>query len=808
VAPFLSLSLSLSLSLFISLFLLPSRVIAGPVRAGTIPVELRSESGGAPIDAGELLQARGGHLLRNYSASAAGRVPESDFTGLVSAAKARGLIVVRHEWDKIHLPNRSFDTRTPPELSQAISSYPGGQGLFVVQFDSPLVEADRQQLDQHNLRYLSYFNHNAVLVMGAESDVARIAADERVVWTSLYQPAFRAKPTPDFRPTLASEYLVQLPAAAPPAAHDQVIALSSGSIRSYTAGIYTNHVGRFTLSAVDALLREPYVVAVDQQFDTILSGEREAIALTNTSPLYAGEPYQTGTQPVKTTYDYRQWLSNRGLLDTSAYRIAFVDTGLDSTNGGLLPYHPDLVRASTAWTNYSTSPDTRDTVGHGTLVAGMAIGDPAAPAGRVDSNNFYYGTGIAPRTKVLAQKVFSDFRSFSNTDPLTLANDAYYWGSTVQNHSYNTNNTAGQYTARSQEIDLAVRDTYGDAPVTPMPMTISAGNICQEEPAGCTTMVLAAGTAKNAITVGATESYRTTYSQCSGSAVRVPQDFHADSFRDVAYRSRRGTLDGRLKPDVLAPGTQISSTRTQLKINGPQEGEEFCNHTNEHPYTNEGYYSIDTGTSFSAPQVAAACVLLNKKRGVAALSPAMLKAAITGNAVSVMGGYDGYLGFGFQVGPRPNEIQGFGRLYLGDALSSQVTQTYLDESSWSPFTGAGQTRTRTFNVSTTSRPTVVVLAWTDEPGNVTLSGSSPVLVRDLDLTVATGSGQAYTGNQMNSGEQSIAQSSPYVYDRRNNVEMIVIPPFTLSNFTISVTSASWGFGYANQPFAVFVSNAY
>src|SRR5690606_31361767 len=58
------------------------------------------------------------------------------------------------------------------------------------------------------------------------------------------------------------------------------------------------------------------------------------------------------------------------------------------------------------------------------------------------------------------------------------------------------------------------------------------------------------GTAKNVLTVGATENYRPDI------------DTQSDNPNTVANFSSRGpTADGRIKPDVVAPGTWILSMR-------------------------------------------------------------------------------------------------------------------------------------------------------------------------------------------------------------------------------------------------------
>ena len=191
------------------------------------------------------------------------------------------------------------------------------------------------------------------------------------------------------------------------------------------------------------------------------------------------------------------------------------------------------------------------------------------------------------------------------------------------------------------------------------------------------------------------------------------------------------------------------------------------------------------------------------------MTPAMLKAAIVGNALSVKGGVDRYTGG--TIAARPNAVQGFGRLYLGDALAtSGVTQTYLDESTWTPFTAAGQWRSRAFTIANTSKPTVIVLAWTDEPAGI---NANPTLVRDLDAEILFSDGcRGYTGNQMLSTEvsrtQGVLDCGIFTYDALNNTEMIVIPAGAMSSFTLDIYMTTWGFGTGDQRFAVFAANAY
>lgn len=85
------------------------------------------------------------------------------------------------------------------------------------------------------------------------------------------------------------------------------------------------------------------------------------------------------------------------------------------------------------------------------------------------------------------------------------------------------------------------------------------------------------GTAKNCITVGASENLRPEIGKTYGGI--WPDDFPANPIKSdkrsddaegmVAFSSRGPTVDGRIKPDVVAPGTYILSTLIKaLLING------------------------------------------------------------------------------------------------------------------------------------------------------------------------------------------------------------------------------------------------
>ena len=101
------------------------------------------------------------------------------------------------------------------------------------------------------------------------------------------------------------------------------------------------------------------------------------------------------------------------------------------------------------------------------------------------------------------------------------------------------------------------------------------------------------GTAKNVITVGASESVRG-----SGTDGCGVTNGGADSASDIINFSGRGpTQDGRMKPDLVAPGTHITGASPQ---HAGYTGAGVCNTT----FGGSSFYSLVSGTSQAAPHVA------------------------------------------------------------------------------------------------------------------------------------------------------------------------------------------------------------
>lgn len=318
-------------------------------------------------------------------------------------------------------------------------------------------------------------------------------------------------------------------------------------------------------------------------------------------------------------------------------------------------------------------------------------------------------------------------------------------------------------------------------------------------------------TAKNVIAMGMSENYRPTWyedwpSGWNSNGITCQSSQYAAGFNYASERSRRGTHGtSRIKPDMMAPATMITSARS---AHGFITGG-WCNED----YYGVGRYLLSSGTSFAAPVAAGAALLASRKysSNPASASPALLKAMLAAGTVSLRGGTDHYSST--TIGPRTDVKQGFGRINLERLLSSTPARFYLNQSH--VFTASGGTAwSQSFQRNDGTKPVIVVLAWTDAPGAE--NATSP-LVNDLDLRVnevPLSNCVIFRGNAIGSDDISIQDGCTQTiqYDHANNVEIVVLPSYIV-DFRVWVIpttiagQANPSISGNNQDFALYVYNA-
>ncbi|MEU9407497.1 S8 family serine peptidase [Streptomyces sp. NPDC048281] len=271
-------------------------------------------------------------------------------------------------------------------------------------------------------------------------------------------------------------------------------------------------------------------------------------------------------------------------------KIAVLDTGIDTQ-------HPDLKGQVVASKNFSTSPDLKDRIGHGTHVASIAAGTGAGAQGKY--------TGVAPGAKILDGKVLGDDGSGDDSSIIAGMDWAAAEGADIVNLSLGSTDLPGSDPLENELDKLSEQKG--------ILFVVAAGN---EGDLGERT-VDSPGSAPDALTVGA-----------------------VDGKDKLAYFSSLGpTADNTLKPDVTAPGVDITAAAAP--------GSEVVNEEGEKP---AGYVTL-SGTSMATPHVAGAAAILKQEHPDWTF--ARLKAALMGSAKG--GAYSAYQ-------------QGAGRIQVGKAI--------------------------------------------------------------------------------------------------------------------------------------------
>ncbi|MGA1819799.1 MAG: S8 family serine peptidase [Thermoplasmatota archaeon] len=452
-------------------------------------------------------------------------------------------------------------------------------------------------------------------------------------------------------------------------------------------------------------------------------------------------------------------------LNGSGQIVAVADTGLDSGSNSTL--HQDFKGRVTRTYTYGRAGNWSDADihvwdpatssweyegGHGTHVVGSVLGDGTASSGAY--------RGMAPDADLVMQSTMTSTGSLSIPAYNTLFSDAYRSGARIQTNSWSTRSSYGNYTWRSWQTDNYIWNNKD------MLVLFSAGNQGSRGAYSVSTQA----SAKNVIAVGASESYRPSVSSS------------ANNISELASFSSLGPTwgDNRIKPDVVAPGTWILSTRSKVI---PDFWTHYWGTNSTYQGVNRNYAYLG-GTSMSTPIVAGMTALIRQYyEDVEGHTPsaALLKATVINGARPLDGDWSSV----------PNNSEGWGRVNLSNSLATEDGDSgrlkFIDNT-----TGltAGQNHTRLFTVANSNRDLVITLVWSDYPGSNT---SSTKLVNDLDLKVISPNGTVYNGNDPIRPFNSSKDSS-------NNVERVLITDPPVGMYTLWIDGYSVTAG--PQPYAI------
>jgi PKD repeat protein len=636
-------------------------------------------------------------------------------------------------------------------------------GLYVLQFRGPARDEWLGELAAAGATVVQPVPMNAYVVRVEPRDVSLFAAlaAERpeVQFLGVYEPAFRM--TPRIRamaatgPGGSASVTVQLvlgPHAE--AAMRDLENLAARVVASTTVGPYRNVRCELDPVYFRWLAAHPGVFAIEER--GTLARRSTGSADERQGQIVAGNV--SGASPSGP--DYLAWLAAKGFTSSqfTAFSVNVVD---DATS---LTGHPDLASGRVAFAQNPSS-QSGSQGGHGFLnahiVAGLNSGTGSA---NEDAGAYNYGLGIAPWARVGSTAIFGP----GFADSSTYESAAYNLGARISTNSWGYvdafNNPIPDYDSSAQEYDSLVRDARsGQAGNQQYTIVFSAGN---DGPGGNT--VSTPATAKNVITVGASENNRQTGTDGCGVS-----NSGANDLRDLIGFSSHGPVnsaggDGRLKPEIVAPGTHVQAGVPQSSYNGSS----VCN---QYWPSGQTLYGWSSGTSHSAPAVAGASALVRQwflNSALSAPSPAMVKAVLVSGAAHMTGANAN--------DTLPSNGQGFGRMFLERAFDGVARQLF-DQTN--VFGSTGQSFVASGTVSDLTKPLRVTLVWTDAPGPT----SGAPYVNNLDLTVQVGA-STYRGNVFSGASSTTGGSA----DIRNNTESVFLPAGTSGSVTVTVSATAIG----------------
>lgn len=459
--------------------------------------------------------------------------------------------------------------------------------------------------------------------------------------------------------------------------------------------------------------------------------------------------------------------ANPGITYTGDGQIVGVaDTGIDE-------FHPDfnnqIHKKPAAWGRIN---DCSDFNGHGTHVAGSIVGNGASSSGKIK--------GTAPGAKVFFQSIMD-----ANGDlrlPLqlnTLFQEAYDNGARIHNNSWGSS-TRSRYTINAIEVDDFV------AQHRDMLLVFSAGNDGnalqpQNVPVGFSDFfsIGSPGSAKNILTVGASRSTRNAGGYSTFTYGHIWPDHFPDpplandtvsgNVNELAGFSSRGPCDdSRIKPDVVAPGTDIVSVKSSLAS--------LSNYWGVMPGNDK--YAIMGGTSMSAPLVAGCAAVVREyyvKKYQHQPSAALLKATLINGCKKLTGP-----GCVVKFPDLPNFNQGFGMIDMSRTIPGEPASFFLqfNDNYVNPAEHFGSTGRRIrIDINLPSDTWMrICLAYTDIPGRALQNNLNLMLDYNPDHT-------KWTGNEK-------APALLKMPDPTNNIETIIIEQAKAGKYTMQITATN------------------
>ena len=549
----------------------------------------------------------------------------------------QGIAVQLHEEaDLIELPAVTFDPAAgspePPDDLRAAPPPQGATGYYVVQFVAPPDPTWVHEVLRLGGSYVQNLPVNAGVFRISAIMAAEAGQMGFVSWVGLFHPAYALSHVLAGRDepfTAASlRELAVAPESLPPA--------EGGNVQIRLFDDVSPEEARPAIEAAGATIvadtGQGFVASTDAGGLTRLLKVAGVFTVEINYPIEPGNDRAgviTGVNQVRNfrNVDFLVNLDGRGEI------VGVMDTGLG--DGTLAGVHTDLAGRVLQIDNLTapgtpvpdsfTYPGDPTNYWHGTHVTGTISGDGARSAGRV--------RGVAPASHVIFQGPLSGshLRAFRN---------AHNAGARVHNNSWGTGDAVTNNLYSNTISDLI--DQFCFSHPESLVVLISHNHEKDVQPApndGILDMnrLSTHALSKNILTVGAVESRRSNDGFPNDYRSFSPANYNhanmlplssgaagaftmSDNPDQVVLFSNRGVVNttaagvtvstGRVKPDLVAPGTNILSLRSSLTPPPTPSVGGTAGWMDPRPATADpAFYGLMHGTSMAAPIVSGAAVL-------------------------------------------------------------------------------------------------------------------------------------------------------------------------------------------------------
>ena len=413
-------------------------------------------------------------------------------------------------------------------------------------------------------------------------------------------------------------------------------------------------------------------------------------------------------------------------VQEAPYNLTGADVDVGEIDGGGADQNHDDLQGRITWV------ESQSTGTHATHVAGIVIGD--GTLSETEGGTAFQWKGMATEAEIFGWSAGGNYLSLYdpavNTHDIELSTNSWGWGVNGSNCDL-----YGDYGSDAPEHDeLITGVTHGKR----FPIFFSAGN--ERDDCDCGTCVSPyvfytnirppGATAKNTMTIGAKPSDES----------------------DVALFSSWGPMDdGRLKPEIVASGTQnFGDGGVTSTVPGDA-------------------YDAFGGTSMSTPAAAGCAALFFEDfRALTATDPlpSTIKAHFCHGAKDMTG--ESYLTVG------PDYASGFGVLKLRKTIDQLRTGDWAEDD-----VDQGESDLYVIEVPADATELKVTLAWDDVAG---AENADPALVNDLDLVVtdpSAGRHYPWTLNPASPGDAAVRTAE----DHLNPIEQVYVDT--------GIASGSW-----------------